>query len=68
MRECTADMQRAAAELDFETAAWLRDRLALLRDMELGLKLPARALLEPVQPRQRAARRRGAQRYWHRTH
>jgi excinuclease ABC subunit B len=68
MRECSADMQRAAAELDFETAAWLRDRLALLRDMELGLKLPARVLLEAVQPRQRAARRRGAQRYWHRTY
>jgi excinuclease ABC subunit B len=59
-RECVAGMQRAASELNFETAAWFRDRLALLRDMELGLKLPARALLEAVQPRQRPARRRRA--------
>jgi excinuclease ABC subunit B len=59
-------MQRAAGELDFETAAGLRDRLALLRDMELGLKLPARDLLEAVQPRQPAGRRRGGGRYWQR--
>jgi excinuclease ABC subunit B len=67
-REYAAGMQQASRDLDFETAAWLRDRLAMLRDMELGLKLPARALLEAVQPRQRAARRRGAGRYWHRAH
>jgi excinuclease ABC subunit B len=59
MREYTARMRSASSDLDFETAAWLRDRLALLKDMELGLRPPARALLEAIQPRPRAAKWRG---------
>jgi len=34
-------MRAAAANLDFERAASLRDRLKLLRTGELGLDLPA---------------------------
>jgi excinuclease ABC subunit B len=65
-REHTTEMREAARALDFETAAWHRDRLALLKEMELGLKLPARALVEAVRPRERRPRRRGAADYWHR--
>jgi excinuclease UvrABC helicase subunit UvrB len=36
-----AEMRAAAANLDFERAASLRDRLKLLRTGELGLNLPA---------------------------
>jgi excinuclease ABC subunit B len=61
MAEYAARMRAAAGELEFETAAELRDRLRLLREMELGLKLPSRALLEGA-PRERP----GARRYWHR--
>ena len=39
-------MHRAADEMEFERAAELRDRLLLLKDMDLGLKPPSRALLE----------------------
>jgi excinuclease ABC subunit B len=44
----TAKMQVAGARLEFEEAAQWRDRLQLLREMELGLKLPARKLLEGI--------------------
>jgi excinuclease ABC subunit B len=46
MAETRAQMQRAAEALEFEAAAVFRDRLQLLKEMELGLKLPSRALLE----------------------
>jgi excinuclease ABC subunit B len=65
-REYSAAMQRASHELDFESAAWYRDRLTLLKEMELGVKLPARALLEAVRPHARQAARRGAGHYWNR--
>jgi excinuclease ABC subunit B len=63
-REYAAGMQKASGELDFEAAASFRDRLALLREMELGLKLPSRALIEAVPPQAQRARRRAAPRYW----
>ncbi|HSP77411.1 MAG TPA: excinuclease ABC subunit UvrB [Myxococcaceae bacterium] len=44
--EYTKDMQRYADEMEFEKAAELRDRILLLKDMDLGLKPPSRALLK----------------------
>jgi excinuclease ABC subunit B len=44
--EFTQDMQRAADEMEFEKAAGYRDRIVLLKDMELGLKPPSRSLLQ----------------------
>jgi excinuclease ABC subunit B len=68
MADCSEQMQRAARDLDFETAAAWRDRLLLLKDMELGLKLPARALLE-IMPRpeeRERPRRKPLAKYWYR--
>jgi excinuclease ABC subunit B len=39
-------MQTAADEMEFETAAELRDKILLLKEMELGLKPPSKVLLE----------------------
>jgi excinuclease ABC subunit B len=43
--EYTRQMQHAADEMEFEQAAEKRDKIALLKDMELELKPPSRALL-----------------------
>jgi excinuclease ABC subunit B len=43
--EYTRNMQQAADEMEFEQAAQWRDKVALLKDMHLGLKAPSRALL-----------------------
>jgi excinuclease ABC subunit B len=61
-----ADMQGAADELEFERAAQCRDRVLLLKDMQLGLKPASRAKLaapapakeEASRPRRYAGRRR----------
>jgi len=45
IEEFTKDMQRAADEMEFEKAALFRDRILLLKDMDLGLKPPSRTLL-----------------------
>jgi excinuclease ABC subunit B len=45
IEEFTKDMQRAADEMEFEKAAQARDRILLLKDMDLGLKPPSRSLL-----------------------
>src|SRR5690606_18178473 len=45
MKEAEAEMGEAASKMEFERAALFRDRLMLLRDMDLGLKPPQRALL-----------------------
>ncbi len=57
-------MHKAADDMEFERAAELRDRVLLLKDMDLGLKPPSRSLLEAgaqreerPQPRRRAAGR-----------
>jgi excinuclease ABC subunit B len=51
LAEFTQDMQRYADEMEFEKAAEVRDRILLLKDMDLGLKPPSRALLKaPVKP------------------
>ncbi|PTL77444.1 excinuclease ABC subunit UvrB [Vitiosangium sp. GDMCC 1.1324] len=44
--EFTKDMQHYADEMQFEKAAEIRDRILLLKDMELGLKPPSRSLLK----------------------
>ena len=46
MRETEKRMVELADELEFEAAAQQRDRLLLLREMDLGLKPPSRALLQ----------------------
>ncbi|OJH39625.1 excinuclease ABC subunit UvrB [Cystobacter ferrugineus] len=43
--QTTKDMQHYADEMEFEKAAAMRDRLLILKDMDLGLKAPSRALL-----------------------
>jgi len=43
--EAQAEMTAAAGEMEFERAALCRDRLLLLKDMDLGLKPPTRASL-----------------------
>ncbi|WP_375766378.1 excinuclease ABC subunit UvrB [Archangium gephyra] len=49
--EFTKDMQHYADEMQFEKAAEVRDRIVLLKDMELGLKPPSRSLLKaPPKP------------------
>jgi excinuclease ABC subunit B len=67
MADYSDKMQRAAAALDFEAAAQWRDRLQLLREMELGLKLPARKLLEgiPAPPERRHLAHRARASYWY---
>jgi excinuclease ABC subunit B len=51
IEEYTKDMQRAADEMEFEKAAACRDRILLLKDMDLGLKPPSRTLLAaPAKP------------------
>ncbi|QRK07998.1 excinuclease ABC subunit UvrB [Archangium violaceum] len=44
--EFTKDMQHYADEMQFEKAAEIRDRILVLKDMELGLKPPSRSLLK----------------------
>ncbi|WP_164017293.1 excinuclease ABC subunit UvrB [Pyxidicoccus trucidator] len=44
--EFTKDMLAAADEMQFEKAAEHRDRVQLLKDMDLGLKPPSRVLLK----------------------
>jgi len=43
--EYTQSMQQAADQMEFEQAAQWRDKILLLKDMDLGLKPPSRALL-----------------------
>ncbi len=63
IEEYTKDMQRAADEMEFEKAAQFRDRIVLLKDMDLGLKPPSRALLaapaKPAEPQAAMKGRRG---------
>ncbi|MDC0715017.1 excinuclease ABC subunit UvrB [Stigmatella sp. ncwal1] len=46
IEEFTKDMQHAADEMQFEKAAQFRDRIVLLKDMDLGLKPASRSLLQ----------------------
>ncbi|MFP2908250.1 excinuclease ABC subunit UvrB [Pyxidicoccus sp. 3LFB2] len=46
VEEFTKEMLAAADEMQFEKAAEYRDRVQLLKDMDLGLKPPSRTLLK----------------------
>ncbi len=61
IQELSEEMLRAADAMEFEKAAALRDQVLVLKDMDLGLKPPSRALLREAPPRQeRAGGRRRA--------
>jgi excinuclease ABC subunit B len=64
IKEVSTEMLKAADAMEFERAAALRDQVLLLKDMDLGLKPPSRALLREGPPRQErsSARRRGGAR------
>jgi excinuclease ABC subunit B len=47
----TRRMQEAADQMEFETAADLRDQLLVLKDMDLGLKPPSRAAVMATRAR-----------------
>jgi excinuclease ABC subunit B len=51
MRETEKTMVELADEMEFEKAALQRDRLMLLKEMDLGVKPASRALLEGQRPR-----------------
>src|SRR5262249_5209782 len=46
IEEYTKRMNEAADAMEFEDAADLRDKLLVLKDMDLGLKPPSRALVQ----------------------
>jgi excinuclease ABC subunit B len=46
MRETEKEMQRLADEMEFEKAAVQRDRLLVLKEMDLGTKPPLKSLIE----------------------
>nr|BDT33521.1 excinuclease ABC subunit UvrB [Myxococcus sp. MH1] len=46
IEEFTQDMHRAAESMEFEKAAEYRDKVQLLKDMDLGLKPASRSLLK----------------------
>ena len=56
--EYTAKMEEAAEEMEFEQAAAWRDKLLLLKEMDLGLKPPARSLLSAAPKREDKPRSR----------
>src|SRR6185437_3053567 len=60
MDETGKAMTDAAEALDFEKAAVLRDKLLILKDMDLGLKPPLPGLLEarPVSEEQKSQPKR----------
>ncbi len=52
IKETTARMVQLADEMEFEKAAVERDRLTLLKDMDIGLKPPLRSTLVGAKPKQ----------------
>jgi excinuclease ABC subunit B len=54
--EYTRNMQQAADEMEFEQAAELRDKLVLLKEMDLGLQPPSQALLAAARKREEKPR------------
>jgi excinuclease ABC subunit B len=49
--EYSSKMQQAADEMEFEQAAEWRDKVAILKDMDLGIRPPSRAELLKAQPK-----------------
>src|SRR5216683_478023 len=54
--EYTRNMQQAADQMEFEQAAELRDKLVLLKEMDLGLQPPSQALLAAARKREEKPR------------
>src|SRR6185295_15341328 len=52
IKEHTAKMVQLADEMEFEKAAAERDRLVMLKEMDLGVRPPSRAALGGPKPRQ----------------
>jgi excinuclease ABC subunit B len=50
IKDVTAQMQEAADNMEFEEAARLRDQLLMLKEMDIGIKPPSRALLQSAAP------------------
>ncbi len=50
LSEFQKNMEQAADNMEFEQAAQWRDRLLVLKDIDLGIKPPSRALLMAVAP------------------
>ncbi|HLL55410.1 MAG TPA: helicase-related protein, partial [Myxococcaceae bacterium] len=50
LKEFQKNMEQAADNMEFEQAAQWRDRLLVLKDIDLGIKPPSRALLMAVAP------------------
>ncbi|MFY1827033.1 excinuclease ABC subunit UvrB [Myxococcus fulvus] len=60
IEEFTQDMHRAAESMEFEKAAEYRDKVQLLKDMDLGLKPASRSLLKgPGKAKEEDAPRKG---------
>jgi len=66
MEQTKKRMLKCAEDMDFEKAAVERDKLALLKEMDLGLKPPLRRLLLKVEQKnpfeEKAKRGRGRMR------
>jgi excinuclease ABC subunit B len=60
--EFSKDMHKLADEMEFEKAAELRDRIQVLKDMELGLKPPSRSLLKAPAKAEEKGQPRGGRR------
>ncbi|WP_141325213.1 excinuclease ABC subunit UvrB [Myxococcus sp. AB025B] len=60
IEEFTQDMHRAAESMEFEKAAEYRDKVQLLKDMDLGLKPASRSLLKgPAKAKEDDAPKKG---------
>ncbi|MCP3060732.1 excinuclease ABC subunit UvrB [Myxococcus sp. K38C18041901] len=60
IEEFTQDMHRAAESMEFEKAAEYRDKVQLLKDMDLGLKPASRSLLKgPLKAKEDDAPKKG---------
>jgi excinuclease ABC subunit B len=61
--EFGAKMQEAADQMEFEQAAELRDKIVLLKEMDIGLKPPSRALLDAPAKKEEKVRRGAPRKY-----
>ena len=61
IKQTEKQMMAFADEMEFEKAAAERDRLVILKEMDLGTKPPSRALLAAPDEKDRKATQRKAQ-------
>ncbi|HZH02407.1 MAG TPA: excinuclease ABC subunit UvrB [Myxococcaceae bacterium] len=59
-RDFSRRMQEAADKMEFEEAAQLRDKVLLLKEMDMGLKPPSRSLIAAAPTKEAGRPRRGA--------